>query len=103
MEYTVCVGNIGTVHCGDSLVGAESVFADYVAASKADYGRAAGEDVALLCGGEMVREYVRARGAECPNCLSWSLQWTAGEMCPHCANPREVAGRHPSKVLQPLA
>ena len=42
------------------------------------------------------------QGAECLNCGSWSDRWTAGAMCPHCANPAEVAARTVNKTLVPL-
>jgi len=56
-KYQVIVGNIGTVYNGDSKLDAESVFADYVKMSMLNYGRAAGELVALLADGEPYEEY----------------------------------------------
>jgi hypothetical protein len=55
--YEVLVGNVGTVLTTNSLRQAQGVYRDYVAASKAGVGRAAGEAVGLFCDGEPIREY----------------------------------------------
>lgn len=56
-EYVVNVGNIGNVTCAD-MEEAQRLFDMYVEQSKADIGRAGGEDVYLLVDGDIVREYI---------------------------------------------
>jgi hypothetical protein len=58
MYYEVICGNIGTVHTGYSHKEACEKFQTYVDASKAECGRAGGEDVTLFSGGEILREYI---------------------------------------------
>lgn len=55
-EYTVVVGNIGTLYC-KSKEDADETFREYVEQSKTNYGRAGGEQVALCHGGEPMLEY----------------------------------------------
>lgn len=55
--YEVVVGNVGTVYSGPDAQDALSTFNVYVEQSKADQGRAGGEDVTLMRDGEPVREY----------------------------------------------
>ena len=55
--YEVIVGNIGTVYSGDDMAEAKSTYESYVADSKADYGRAGGEDVTLMVDGEPDSDY----------------------------------------------
>ena len=59
--YSVVVSSIGTVLTTTSRDEAEKTYREYVQLSKDNYGRIAGESVALLCGdegiGELVREY----------------------------------------------
>lgn len=55
MRYQVIVGNIGTVHDGDDLVEATTIFHDYCFMSSDDYGRASGEEVTLMSDGEPIR------------------------------------------------
>lgn len=62
--YEVLVGGIGTVVRTYSRREAEGVYRDYVEASRADVGRAAGEAVALFMDGEPIREYESASGRE---------------------------------------
>ena len=57
-EYEVICGNIGTVHTGAAIRAAEIHFDEYVAQSKSEYGRAAGESVTLMRDGEIHREYI---------------------------------------------
>ena len=54
--YTVIVSNIGTVHSSLYKRDAEQVFNDYVVRSREKIGRASGETVTLLYGGEIVCE-----------------------------------------------
>jgi len=46
-QYQVIAGNIGTVHEGNSQHVAQQKANEYVELSKANYGRVAGEDVAI--------------------------------------------------------
>ena len=55
--YEVFVGNIGRVYFGDSKSRADRTFDQYVRYSKEGIGSAAGEDVSLICEGELSREY----------------------------------------------
>lgn len=56
-KYQVLVGNIGTVYNGDSLTQAIEVFLDYRGLSFSNYGRAAGEDVVVMCHDEPMEAY----------------------------------------------
>jgi hypothetical protein len=56
-EYTVIVGNIGRVYCGECGIEAEAVFDEYVQQSKMPHGRASGESVALFLNNEPIKEY----------------------------------------------
>lgn len=56
-KYSVLVGNIGEVYSGYSEEKAEEAFAEYVSQSESEFGRAAGEHVALMLGGDILREY----------------------------------------------
>ncbi len=62
-EYTVVVGNIGTVYQGDSLNTAKTQFEYYCNRSHAGIGLAGGERV-VLCDsvGEPIEEYEGADG-----------------------------------------
>lgn len=55
-EYAISVGNIGNIGCAN-LKEAEKKYKEYVKQSKDNYGRAAGEDVALMVDGEPEKEY----------------------------------------------
>lgn len=55
--YSVIVGNLGNVHEGFNARNARKAFASYVSDSKANYGRAAGENVTLMREDEPVKEY----------------------------------------------
>lgn len=54
--YQIVVGNIGTINC-ENRKEAFRRFHIYKGYSKHGYGRAAGEDVALFCDGEIAKEY----------------------------------------------
>lgn len=56
-NYSVLVGNIGTVYDGPDKVTADLEFAAYVGQSRSRYGRAAGEPVTYFCDGEIIDEY----------------------------------------------
>jgi hypothetical protein len=57
-EYSVIVGNVGTVHTGASKRKAAGIFREYVKASKLGSGRMGGEPVTLTdTDGEPIREY----------------------------------------------
>jgi len=63
-SYEVFVGNIGQVYDGNDRAKAQHSFDYYVAMSKRTSGRASGEDVALLCEGELSQEYIGSKGRE---------------------------------------
>lgn len=56
-EYQVIVGNIGTVYSGTELKKALVAFKEYKSQSKDGYGRAAHEEVTLMQGDEILKEY----------------------------------------------
>ena len=56
-KFQVVVGNIGHVYDGNNYMQAQSKYTGYVKASKANYGRAAGEPVTLFHNGEIKAEY----------------------------------------------
>jgi hypothetical protein len=56
MVYEVIVGNIGYVYKGDDQKIAEEMFDAYCTLSRHSKGRAAGEDVTLMCNGETQAE-----------------------------------------------
>jgi len=56
-NYQVIVGNIGTVHEGTNKIHALKIHSEYVKNSKANYGRASGEDVTTFQDGEPIKEY----------------------------------------------
>lgn len=55
--YTVIVGNIGTVYDGPDYGDARQHFLEYRTQSLAGYGRAGGEPVTWLRGGEPIVEH----------------------------------------------
>lgn len=57
-NYQLIVGNVGTVYEGPNGFEAMKQYWQYVACSKAPYGRASGEDVTLICDDEIKREFV---------------------------------------------
>lgn len=57
-DFTVQVGNVGTVYSGKSELDARKAFKDYVKASLLQQGRAAGEDVTLLKDDEIIKEHL---------------------------------------------
>ena len=57
-KYSVLVGNIGEVYSGYSEDEAREVYAEYTEQSKAEYGRAAGEHVALMFGADVLDEFL---------------------------------------------
>ncbi len=63
-NYEVIVGNIGTVYSGSDESTARAQFEYYENDSRTGYGRAGGEDVTLLAGGEIIREHF-GRLADC--------------------------------------
>ena len=56
INYTVHVGNIGTVYSGADHAAADRSFTEYKDQSK-QYGRAAGESVYMFENGEIAREF----------------------------------------------
>jgi hypothetical protein len=56
-RYEVIVGNIGTVYDGSNKKEAVRTYNIYVRQSKANYGRASGEDVYLMLNGDIDREH----------------------------------------------
>ena len=59
-QYQIIVGNVGTAYDGDDGAAADAIFREYVRASCDGIGRAAGESVTMMDGGEIVREHVGA-------------------------------------------
>ena len=64
MRYQVIVGNIGTVHDGDSHLAAVACWASYRDRSQAGLGRGAGESVVLMADDEIEREHHGAERGE---------------------------------------
>lgn len=56
-NYSVIVGNIGTIYNGGKAREAAATFREYREQSRDGYGRAAGEGVTLTKDGQPVREY----------------------------------------------
>jgi hypothetical protein len=56
-QYEVIVGNIGTVYGGANEPEAYSTYETYVGLSTLGAGRASGEEVALFCDSELIKEY----------------------------------------------
>ena len=56
--FEVIVGNIGNVYTGSFRGDAYNRFNTYVEQSKTNYGRAAGESVAILRNGEVIKEFI---------------------------------------------
>lgn len=56
-EWEVIVGNVGSVYAGTDRASALAKFDTYVALSKANVGRAAGENVVLLQNNAIVKEH----------------------------------------------
>jgi len=63
-KYEVLVGNIGTVYSGGSFKEAQQNYIDYIKKSKANVGKAAGEDVTLLKEGEILKEHAGTQEKE---------------------------------------
>ena len=57
-RWEVIVGNIGRVYEDYNALWARSYFNTYVGQSKRGEGRAAGENVTLMCDGEIMKEHV---------------------------------------------
>jgi len=62
--YIIIVGNIGTVCEYACEKQARATFAEYVLCSKEMQGRAAGESVTLMQGGEILAEHIGALDSE---------------------------------------
>lgn len=56
-RHEIIVGNVGTVYAGDDDKAAQTTFDEYVAISRAGYGRAGSEPVTWFTGGEIGAEY----------------------------------------------
>ena len=84
MAYEVIVGNVGTVHYGETEADAREAFDAYKALSEHGGGRAAGEPVTLLRDGDVLDEH-----SPCDH--DWQEQ--PGEppvdVCWHCGAVRE--------------
>jgi hypothetical protein len=57
-KYSVLVGNIGQVYSGYSEEDARQTYNEYAEQSKEEYGRAAGEHVALMFGEDVLEEFL---------------------------------------------
>jgi hypothetical protein len=55
--YEVICGNVGSVYSGTDEAEARAKYQTYIEASKAEYGRASGEDVTLMRDGDIADEY----------------------------------------------
>lgn len=64
-QYSVVVGNIGTVYDGADRGEAQTKFMSYVDASMAPTGRAAGETVTLFCDDDVIGEHIGSIVPEC--------------------------------------
>jgi hypothetical protein len=62
-DYEVVCGNVGSVYAGHNKAQAIKAFNTYVESSKAECGRAGGEDVTLFQNGEIAREYIGSNSA----------------------------------------
>lgn len=58
MKYQVIVSNAGAVVDTDELVEAERIYKLYMQDADDHYGRVGGENVTLLCDGEIVRQFI---------------------------------------------
>lgn len=58
MNYEVIVGNIGTVFSSHNQRDALRCFREYVELSKSGSGRAQGEEVTMMLGGEIAKSYI---------------------------------------------
>ena len=56
-DFEVLVGNLGCVYKGENSVEAHAQYATYCAQSESNVGRAAGEDVTIMQGGEPIGEH----------------------------------------------
>lgn len=56
-NYQILVGNIGTVYNGSNLRVAQVVYNEWVAESKLNVGKVAGEPVTFFRGDEIFKEY----------------------------------------------
>ena len=68
VNYTVIVGNIGTVYNGTNGFTAVKEYNSYIGLSKQPYGKASGESVTLLKDGEVYKEYIGTIDQEQLNC-----------------------------------
>lgn len=57
-NYSVIVGNVGTIHSGHNCRKACKAYRDAVERAQAPHGRASGESVVLLANDGIIREYV---------------------------------------------
>ena len=57
MKYEVIVANIGTVYSGTCRKTAKSIWNGYLKQSKANYGRAGGENVCMMENGEILPSF----------------------------------------------
>lgn len=55
--YDVSVGNIGYVRLDTTRKDAYATYREYVRQSKSNLGRAGGEDVTIMSGGEPIKEF----------------------------------------------
>jgi len=62
-KYEVIVGNIGTVYDGNNPVEANTAYGEYKRQSATNYGRAAGESVAMFKDNDIAFEYCPDRGS----------------------------------------
>ena len=65
-QYSVIVGNIGTVYDGESFMDAKQAYSEYRKQSRANYGRASGESVTMFENGEIKFEHAGGATNENP-------------------------------------
>jgi hypothetical protein len=59
-QYSVIVGNVGTVFSGTNKKDAQAMYREYVKISDCSRGRISGEDVTLFCDDEPILEHFGA-------------------------------------------
>jgi len=62
-DYTVVVGNIGTIYSGNNRRIATRIWEQYRTASIYGWGKASGEFVVLMVNGEVERDYAGTQAA----------------------------------------
>lgn len=111
-NWTVTVGNVGTVYAGSDEGFARTDYWSWVAVSNTGVGRAAGEDVTLFKDGVIVLEHSATPNNECSHCgamVASIIGCPDGqELCQACfdaghddpaGNPCDTCGGHHPLVI----